>query len=217
MSEGCFITFEGGEGAGKSTQIQLLKERLEKDNIDFLLTREPGGTKGAEAIRELLLFGDCNFSLQAEIMAHFTARCDHVHQVIKPALKQGKVVICDRFVDSTLAYQGYGIGKENPEILNEIQKLSDLIRLTPHLTLIFEAPYAILEERCHKRQIQAKTRPDAYEQKDQTFHHRVLKGFREIAKKNPDRCRIINADQPLEKVTQDLYTLVAQKLSELRP
>ncbi len=209
---GYFITFEGGEGAGKSTQAQLLKEKLQKDNIDVLLTREPGGTMGAEAIRKLLLFGNCDFSLKAEILAHFTARCDHVDQVIKPALQQGKIVLCDRFIDSTLAYQGYGLGKENPDILEFIQKLSNLIDLIPNLTLIFDAPYETLIERCLKRQ----TKIDAYEQLGYDFHYRVLNGFQLIAKNNKNRCKVIKAHKLLHEVTREVYNLVTHKLSESR-
>ncbi len=212
MENGFFITFEGGEGAGKSTQAHLLKERLKQDNIDVILTREPGGTKGAEALRKLLLFGRCNFSLQAEIMAHFTARRDHVDQLIKPALNQGKIVVCDRYIDSTLAYQGYGLSEGDPDILFFIQKLSNLINLFPHLTLIFEAPFDILKKRRYKRQSQI----DDYEKLEDSFHYRVLYGFKQIAKKNGKRCKIINANQSLQDVERDVYNLVFRKLSILK-
>lgn len=209
---GYFITFEGGEGAGKSTQAQLLSQQLIKKGFDVLLTREPGGTKGAEAIRKLLLFEDCHFSLPAEIMAHFTARCDHVTSVIKPAIAQGKIVICDRYIDSTLAYQGYGISQEDQTIFSLIQKLTDLIALQPQLTLIFDASYELMAERCHKRQGVI----DHYEKLDIAFHQRVIKGFQTIAKNNSDRCVIVDANQSLSVVQENVYNIVVSRLSEYK-
>lgn len=216
---GYFITLEGGEGAGKSTQAKLLFERLEKEGHDVLLTREPGGTKGAEAMRELLLFGQCDFSLRSEIMAHFTARCDHVDQVIRPALQQGKIVICDRYIDSTLTYQGYGIGKENSEILQFIQNLSQLINLQPDLTFVFTLPYEIMKQRCQERNRQKaqnnlgqEQKIDHYEKLDDAFHHRVLKGFQDILQNNPRRSHRINADQPMMDIHQNLYEIICKSV-----
>lgn len=209
---GYMITFEGGEGAGKSTQAQRLYEAFERDGRKVLLTREPGGTKGAEAIRELLLFGGHSLSLRSEIMAHFAARCDHIDQVMKPALNQGYVVICDRYIDSTLAYQGYGLSKGDPQLLQYIQTLSKLVELQPDLTLMFEAPYDVMRERCHARQ----GRVDRYEQLDETFHYRVLDGFKQIMADCPDRCVSINGHRDMDSVHQDVYELVSQKLFELK-
>lgn len=209
---GYMITFEGGEGAGKSTQAQRLYEAFERDGRKVLLTREPGGTKGAEAIRELLLFGGHSLSLRSEIMAHFAARCDHIDQVMKPALNQGYVIICDRYIDSTLAYQGYGLGKGDPQLLQYIQTLSKLVELQPDLTLMFEAPYDVMRERCHARQ----GRVDRYEQLDETFHYRVLDGFKQIMADCPDRCIPVNGHRDVDSVHQDVYELVSQKLFELK-
>ncbi|CAI3922784.1 dTMP kinase [Commensalibacter papalotli (ex Botero et al. 2024)] len=209
---GYMITFEGGEGAGKSTQAQRLYEAFEREGRKVLLTREPGGTKGAEAIRELLLFGGYSFSLRSEIMAHFTARCDHVDQIIKPALSQGYVVICDRYIDSTKAYQGYGLGNGDKDLIRYISNLSDLIALQPDLTLIFEAPYDIMRERCCARQ----GRVDRYEQLDENFHYRVLNGFKQIMMDNSDRCVRIDAHRNMEAIHQDVYDIVSQKLFELK-
>lgn len=209
---GYMITFEGGEGAGKSTQSQRLYEVLMKAGHKVLLTREPGGTTGAEAIRELLLFGGHSFSLRAEIMAHFTARCDHVDTVIKPALEQDYIVICDRYIDSTMAYQGYGLGKGDPALIQYIHKLSELIELKPDLTLVFEAPYDVMIARCLAR----KGKVDRYEQLDENFHYRVLNGFKQIMMENPQRCVRVDAHKDMESVHQDVYELISQRLSELK-
>lgn len=209
---GCLITFEGGEGAGKSTQSQRLYEVLMKAGHKVLLTREPGGTTGAEAIRELLLFGGHSFSLRAEIMAHYTARCDHVDTVIRPALEQGYIVICDRYIDSTLAYQGYGLGKGNESLIQYIHNLSNLIGLKPDLTLIFEAPYDVMIARCLAR----KGKIDRYEQLDENFHYRVLNGFKQIMMDNSDRCVKVDAHKDMESVHQDVYELIFQRLPELK-
>ncbi|WP_346771180.1 dTMP kinase [Commensalibacter oyaizuii] len=204
------ITFEGGEGAGKSTQARLLYNTLKEQNKKVLLTREPGGTKGAEAIREMLLFGGHQFSLRAEIMAHFTARCDHVDNVIKPALDQGYIVICDRYIDSTLAYQGYGLGQGDNSLIAYIQQLSGLIGVKPDLTLIFEAPYDVMLARCKARQ----GKVDRYERLDDAFHYRVLNGFQQILQDNPDRCILVDANKDLDSIHQDVCTIIVNKLPE---
>lgn len=206
------ITFEGGEGAGKSTQSRRLYETLMRAGHKVLLTREPGGTTGAEAIRELLLFGGHSLSLRSEVMAHFTARCDHVDTVIKPALAQDYIVICDRYIDSTLAYQGYGLGKGELTLIQYIHSLSDLIGLNPDLTLIFEAPYDIMRARCLARQ----GKIDRYEQLDENFHYRVLNGFKQIMMDNPERCVRVDAHKDMESVHQDVYELICQRLPELK-
>ncbi|CAI3933712.1 Thymidylate kinase (Tmk) (PDB:3LV8) [Commensalibacter communis] len=207
---GYLITFEGGEGAGKSTQSKRLYEAFKRDGRKVLLTREPGGTKGAEAIRELLLFGGYSFSLRSEIMAHFTARCDHVDQIIRPALSQDYIVICDRYIDSTLAYQGYGLGKGDQDLIQYIKQLSHLIALQPDLTLVFEAPYDVMRERCHARQ----GRVDRYEQLDENFHYRVLNGFKQIMIDHPNRCVRVDAYRDVEIIHQDVYDIVSRQLFE---
>ena len=142
---GLFITLEGGEGAGKSTQARLLAEWLRAQGHDVDLTREPGGTPGAEALRELLLFGGHGLCARAEVMAHFAARADHVEQRIAPMLARGGVVICDRFTDSTEAYQGYGLSHGDPAMLGLIATLRGLIPVAPDLTFMLEVPPAVAQ------------------------------------------------------------------------
>lgn len=208
---GHFITFEGGEGAGKSTQVKRLNDHLIKAGYDTLLTREPGGSEGAEALREFLLFGGHSLSLRSEIMAHFAARCDHIDQVIKPALEKGKIVICDRYTDSTLAYQGYGLGKGDQTILSFIQKLILLIDLQPEQTFIFTIPYAIAQQRIQQRS----QKTDRYEQQNEDFHHRVADGFIQIAKDHPSRCHIINGHDKMETIEQIIFNKVHQQFPDI--
>lgn len=140
MSKGLFITLEGGEGVGKSTQLKLLQAALLSAGVDVVTTREPGGSPGAEELRQVLLFGKHPLSLRAEILTHFAARYDHVDQVITPALEAGKVVVCDRFTDSTLAYQGYGRAEGNPDVLRLISRLQEQLGRDPDMTFLLEAP-----------------------------------------------------------------------------
>jgi dTMP kinase len=123
MQSGLFITLEGGEGVGKSTQLRLLRDALQSHGYRVLATREPGGSAGAEDLRQLLLFGKNPLSLRAEILTHFAARFDHVDTVIRPALAEGQIVLCDRFTDSTMAYQGYGRAEGQPAVLDLIAAL----------------------------------------------------------------------------------------------
>ncbi|MFT9256586.1 MAG: dTMP kinase [Acetobacter sp.] len=191
MRQGVFITLEGGEGVGKSTQLRLLADALRSHGQDVLATREPGGSDGAEALRSLLLFGDAPLTLRAEILAHFAARFDHVERVIRPALAAGQVVLCDRFTDSTLAYQGYGRAHGDAAILELIHVLDGQLALRPDRTFLLEAPREIARQRLAIR----KAPTDRYEQADEAFHARVIKGFQDIAVANPQRVRRIGTAQ----------------------
>ena len=138
-----FITLEGGEGAGKTTQARLLAEALQASGRAVLRTREPGGAPGAEALRGLLLSGEHDWSPQAEVLLHFAARAEHVARTIRPALQAGRVVVCDRFADSTMAYQGYGQGADR----GQIASLADMLGPRPDLTVLLDVSPAVAARR----------------------------------------------------------------------
>ncbi|MBV8574182.1 MAG: dTMP kinase [Acetobacteraceae bacterium] len=186
MSAGVFITLEGGEGAGKSTQARLLTEHLAGRGIDVLLTREPGGSPGSERLRSLLLSGETDWSPPAEVLLHFAARAEHVECTIRPALAAGRWVVCDRFSDSTMAYQGYGQGADREMIAG----LAKMIGLEPDLTLVLDVASEVAQRRLAARG----GRADRYERMPAGFHDRVRAGFLEIAIADPDRCVFISAD-----------------------
>lgn len=211
MRKGAFITLEGGEGAGKSTQLRLVGEALRVLGHDVLITREPGGSPGAEDLRQLLLFGNNPLSLRAEILAHFAARYDHVDHVILPALQAGRIVLCDRFTDSTLAYQGYGRAGGNADILRLIHSLTDMLALRPDRTFLLDVPRDVARERLAARAGQ----PDRYEQADEEFHARVAEGFAAVALHGPDRVRRLDtaqeeAAQISHRIVEDILALVSQ-------
>lgn len=206
---GLFITFEGGEGAGKSTQAALLETHLRAEGHDVVRTREPGGTPGAEALRDFLLFGGHDLSLRAEIMAHFAARCDHVDGLIRPALARGAVVICDRFADSTMAYQGYGIGQGEPGTIELIAVLTAQVGVTPDLTLVLSLDRARARDRLQARG----GRSDRYEAADEAFHGRVAEGFERIAQAHAGRCVRVAADQPADEIAREIARQVEARLA----
>ena len=203
MPPGRFITLEGGEGAGKSTQAALLAERLRTAGHRVDVTREPGGTEGAEAIRALLVLGDADrWSAVTEACLVNAARADHVTRCIRPALADGRWVVCDRFIDSTLAYQGAGKGVP----LGELRTLHRIAAadLWPDLTLILDLPVATGLAR-------AALRPGAaarFEAHDAGFHERVAAGFRAIATLEPERCRLIDATGDIDIIAGRIWELV---------
>jgi dTMP kinase len=183
---GRLITLEGGEGAGKSTQTRLLADALVTLGVPVLRTREPGGAPGAEVLRELLLSGRVNWSPPAETLLHFAARAEHVETTIRPALAGGTWVVCDRFFDSTMAYQGYGQGADKALIA----ALTRLVGLAPDLTVVLDVSETVALSRLRQRGLDA----DRYERLDASFHARVNAGFREIAWGAPERCVLVPAD-----------------------
>ncbi|HVB68775.1 MAG TPA: dTMP kinase [Acetobacteraceae bacterium] len=183
---GRFITLEGGEGAGKSTQARLLAQALRDAGQAVAETREPGGAPGAEALRELLLHGPTAFVPEAETLLHFAARAEHLARTIRPALAAGRWVVCDRFADSTMAYQGYGLGVDRAMIAT----LTALLETKPDLTLVLDVSAATASARLAGRGRAA----DRYEALDPAFHERVRQGFRDIAAAAPERCVTIDAD-----------------------
>lgn len=194
-----FITFEGGEGAGKSTQIRLLADVLRQAGELVELTREPGGTKGAEEIRALLVEGGVGrWQAESEALLHFAARAEHLAHVIRPALAAGKWVLCDRFADSTLAYQGYGQGLD----LDWLWTLRRHIvgATEPGLTIMLDLPVEHGLARAEAEQ--------RYERMGVEFHRRLAEGFRQLAAADPDRCRIINAARDRASIAAEISGLI---------
>ena len=192
MPSGRFITLEGGEGAGKTTQARLLADALTDLGLPTLRTREPGGAPGAEVLRDLLLGGAVDWSVPAETLLHFAARAEHVEKTIRPALAASMWVVCDRFTDSTMAYQGYGQGADRTTIAS----LIDLLGIAPDVTLVLDVSDAVAVARRMRRGADA----DRYERLDASFHARVRQGFRDIAVAAPARCVQIAADGPVAEV-----------------
>ncbi|GBQ69126.1 thymidylate kinase [Ameyamaea chiangmaiensis NBRC 103196] len=209
---GFFLTFEGGEGAGKSTQTRLLAERLRQQGHRVVVTREPGGAPGAEALREFLLFSGHELSLRAEIFAMFAARADHVDTLIRPALERGDIVLCDRFTDSTEAYQAWGRGEANPDMLRLVNALQDQIGRSPDLTLMLEVPREVALERLAARG----GRTDRFEASTEAFHERVRRGFGDIGRRNPHRCVSIDATGAPDVVAEAVFATVAGALASRR-
>jgi len=204
---GRFITFEGGEGTGKSTQAKRLMARLGAKKIPCTLTREPGGSPGAEEIRGLLLQGDpARWDPLTEALLFYAARTDHTERTIKPALKAGKWVICDRYSDSSYAYQGGGRGL-NRETVRRIEAIA-IGDFKPELTLILDQDPEIGLERVASR-THNETRFEAF---DLEFHHRMRKTFLEIARRAPDRCAVIDASQDVDTVEEAVFQVIKSRL-----
>jgi dTMP kinase len=205
---GKFITLEGGEGAGKSTQIRLLADRLRSRGIAVQATREPGGAPGAEAIRKLLVEGEPGrWTPLTETLLHFAARSDHLARTINPARAQGIWVISDRFADSTRAYQGAGQGIR-PDVVSRLYDLT-VGADGPDLTLILDLPVEIGLRRAAGRG----GAEDRYERMSVQFHETLRAGFLAIAKAEPKRCAVIDADAPVEIVAERIWAAVLDRLA----
>ena len=207
MARGKFITLEGGEGAGKSTQAALLGEGLRGAGIDALVTREPGGAPGAEEIRRLLVEGGVSrWEPVTEALLHYAARREHLAHTIVPALDAGRWVVCDRFADSTMAYQGYGLelGRDAVARLHELV-VGDF---APDLTVMLDLPADAGLERAAAKA----GREDRYERMDRDFHGRVRDGFLDIARRAPERCAVVDAAQPVDDVQKVIRALVQERL-----
>ncbi|ABD88252.1 dTMP kinase [Rhodopseudomonas palustris] len=209
-TRGRFITFEGGEGAGKSTQIKLLAERLNAGRIRCVLTREPGGSPGAEIIRHMILSGIGSLigGTEAETLLFAAARDDHVHTVIEPALAQGSWVLCDRFTDSTRAYQGQ-MGAVAPALLNAMQRVT-IGDLKPDLTIILDVPVEIGVKRARLRRGAAE--PDRFEAESLEFHRKLREAYRQIAADEPQRCVLIDANAKVKPVAAKVWAAVQKRL-----
>jgi dTMP kinase len=210
VDTGRFITFEGGEGSGKSTQAGILANRLARAGRQVLATREPGGSPAAEEIREALLSGKVwQFGPFAEALLFSVARGDHVENAIGEALLDGKWVVCDRFLDSTRAYQGATAGVPK-SLINALERLT-VGGLLPDITFVLdihaeEGLRRAAERRCGGM-------PDRFESQELMLHERVRRAFLDIAEEEPDRCIVIDASQPEAMVAEDVWEVVLQRLS----
>ncbi|APH59414.1 Thymidylate kinase [Granulibacter bethesdensis] len=209
-SSGRFITLEGGEGAGKSTQTRAIAEALESLGIRTLVTREPGGTEGAEQLRSLLLYGP-DWDGLAETLLHFAARAQHVARTIRPALEQGIWVLCDRYYDSTMAYQGYCQGADR----QRIAALSAWLGLDPEVTLVLDAPVEASVQRLATRS-GTLTVADRYERLGKPFFEQVRAAFLDIAASSPQRCVVLDGIRPPAEVTRMALAALAEKLGDPR-
>jgi len=206
---GKFITFEGGEGAGKSTQAAILAKRLSGMGIGVLLTREPGGSPGAEIIRHVLLSGAAKrLGPNAEALLFAAARADHLDTAIKPALRAGQWVICDRFLDSTRVYQGV-VGNVDLPFIKGLEKLT-VGAARPDLTFILDLPAEIGLARAHTRRGDAG--PDRFETEDLAYHQALNAGFRAVAGEERERCALIDANRPQDQVAAEILRLVCRRL-----
>jgi dTMP kinase len=206
---GFFITFEGGEGAGKSSQVKRLADHLRHLGAHVTLTREPGGSPGAERLRELLLSGAVrDFGPAAEAMIFSAARIDHLDHTIRPALARGEVVICDRFIDSTRAYQGAS-GQIEPAFLDMLERIA-IGPTRPHLTLILDLPPHLGIARANLRRGADKI--DRFESEALSFHEHLRQTFRAIAQAEPDRCCLIDASATEAEVAASIWSKIIPHL-----
>ena len=211
---GRFVSFEGGEGSGKSTQIKKLAQRLETAKLRAILTREPGGSPGAEIIRHVVLSGMGKLlGPDAETLLFAAARDDHVRTLIQPALGQGTWVLCDRFSDSTRAYQGR-LGLVLPGVLNAMQRVT-IGDLKPDLTIILDVPVEVGLQRAATRR--GTDAPDRFEAEDLKFHQDLREAYREIAAEDPQRCVLIDADADPDTVAARVWTTLRDHLFAATP
>ena len=215
LASGFFITFEGGEGAGKSTQIKRLAERLRTKKYDVMVTREPGGSPGAEAVRHVLLSGLAEpFGPKMEALLFAAARSDHVEQVIRPAIERGAVVLCDRFIDSSRVYQG-ATGGLDPAYVDALQRVA-INGMVPNLTLIFDIdPTEGLRRAAERRN--AGEVPDRFEKETLAIQQRRREAYLAIAKAEPKRCVVIDASGDLEQVEHAVTAAVFAALDRGKP
>jgi dTMP kinase len=201
-----FITFEGGEGSGKSTQARLLLERLRAEGIDALMTREPGGSAFAEQIRALLLdAASAAHGVMAETLLFYAARADHLDKLIRPALAEGRWVVCDRFSDSTLVYQSMAGGLAR-EVVDALEKMI-VAPTTPDLTLVLDVPPETgLKRAVERRQITGA--PDAFETRDLAYHRRLREGFTALTRSEPRRCLLIDGTRGREVIAAEIWSHV---------
>lgn len=205
MSRGIFISIEGPDGSGKSTQIENIKEFFHDKNMDIIFTREPGGTPIGERIRGIILDRKCSeMDPMTEAMLYAAARAQHVAQVIRPALEKGKIVICDRFVDSSIAYQGYG--RKLGEVVASINHFA-VKECMPDMTILLKLDPTVGKHRISEDQ------QDRLEAEREAFHQEVYKGYLELEKNFPDRIVGIDADRGINEIKVDIYEKLEKILS----
>ena len=206
---GRFITFEGGEGTGKSTQASLLAERLRGYGLGVVVTREPGGSPGAEAIRHVVLSGAAQpLGSHAEAILFAAARDDHVSQLIRPALEVGRWVICDRFADSTRIYQGV-LGNVDPRVISSLERIT-VGDTKPDVTVILDVPTELGLERASSRRGRGRT--DRFEAETLEFHNKLREAYRELAEREPDRCVLIDAGGEASTVADAVWAVINRRL-----
>ena len=209
-ANGLFVSFEGGEGAGKSTQIHRLAERLRQRGHEVLVTREPGGSPGAEAVRHVLLSGAAEmFGTRMEAILFAAARNDHVEEVIRPALARGTIVLCDRFMDSSRVYQGV-TGNLEAEYIEALQRVA-VNGVVPDCTLILDIPAEIGLERARKRSSTVAA-PDRFEKEEMQTHEKRREAFLDIAAREPERCHVIDAQRSEDEIAADIAGIVDRRL-----
>lgn len=211
FDNGMFITFEGSEGSGKTTQIRLLEERLKGESCDVVTTREPGGTPLGEQLRGVLMSsGKEDISAEAELLLFSASRVQHVKRLILPQLRNGGVVLCDRFIDSTTAYQGYARGLD----MDFINKLNDFATCGryPDITFVLDLDVETGFSRLRKR-YEGQEVHDRIEAESRAFHTSVRKGFLDLARKYPARIKVIDANRPIELVQADIWWEVYHAIS----
>jgi dTMP kinase len=206
---GRFVSFEGGEGSGKSTQIKMLADRLQGAKLRTVVTREPGGSPGAEIMRHVVLSGMGKLlGPEAEALLFAAARDDHVHTVIMPALEQGIWVLSDRFSDSTRAYQGK-LGQVDAKILNAMERVT-IGDLKPDLTVILDVPVEVGLQRAAARR--GAGTPDRFEAEDVSFHQKLRDAYRQIAQDEPQRCVLIDANADADTVAAKVWATLRERL-----
>ena len=205
MQKGLFITFEGADGSGKTTQLNNIKSFLEQKGFDVVITREPGALEIGQKIRNILLHHDGIVADRCEMFLFLADRAQHVETFIKPAIQDGKIVLCDRHTDSTIAYQGYGRG-QNITLLKELNEIA-VNSIKPDLTLVFDVSTETAQERVGSEK-------DRMESAGIEFHKKVRNGYLELQKQKPDRIKLINANNPIEEVFEDTKKIVDKLLQE---
>ena len=206
-----FISIEGFDGTGKSTQSKLLKEGLDKENKDSIIVREPGSTNFSEKIRNIIK-ENTEIETMTELLLFQTSRSELVSKVIKPNLKKGRIVITDRYTDSSIAYQGYGGGLDI-ELIKNLNKISTA-GLTPNLTFLLDMDVKDSLNRAMKRNSSEKEQIDKFENKDFSFHEKVRNGFNQILKKNEDRIVKIDASEEIELISKKILNITLEKINE---
>ena len=206
--QGLFVTFEGGEGTGKSTQIRLLADRLRRKGIDVLVTREPGGSPGAEAVRHVILSGAAEeYGTRMEALLFAAARNDHVEEIIRPALASGAVVLCDRFMDSSRVYQGI-TGNLEPAFVQNLERVA-INGVIPDCTVILDIPAAEGMERAKRRAEEPGEQGlDRFEREELDTHEKRREAFLDIAAADPLRCRVVDASGTPEAIADKVFAIV---------
>ena len=205
MQKGLFITFEGADGSGKTTQLNNVKSFLEQKGFDVVITREPGALDIGQKIRNILLHHDGIVADRCEMFLFLADRAQHVETFIKPAIDEGKIILCDRHTDSTIAYQGYGRGQEI-NLLKDLNKIA-INGLNPDLTLLFDVSTEVAQERVGSEK-------DRMESAGVEFHKKVRNGYLELQKQEPERIKIVNANNSIEEVFEETKAIVSKLIQE---